>query len=432
MVTKDSISFEEGELIAERYQVLKCLGTGSMGSVYACKHLELQDHTVAVKVLYPEVAKDEVSAQRFRNEIFASYGVSHKNVVRAYEYIKDGDLVAYSMEYVEGMDLADKLAEEGSLPLDMVVSILLQMSRGMQAIHAAGIVHRDLKPENIILANNGDVKIADFGIARTSNSSKLTEHGGVVGTIDYVSPEYILNSQLDNRSDIYALGVLAYEMVTGELPFKGESVYSSMTKRLESEAIPPIDIRKDCPQILSDIVLKSLAVKPEERYQSAEELEDILLSLLRSSLLRSSLDSEDYNEENLINKDEPTLELQPEMVKKLRDLVNEPRNEIIKLTDKLEEIDIEKQYVKRAKENASIENNSMRRSTLVIKNPFVEGEINFNTGTYNAKPASINSKEDESGFFLKITNFLLCVLLSLFLVVFILKEFFPEIINYKF
>lgn len=266
------ISLQPGTVIGGKYEVVKCLGSGSMGLVYACRHRELAGHMVAVKVLFPEVAQDKVAAARFRNEIFASYGVSHPNVVRAYEYLRDGDLVAYTMEYVGGGDLAERLSRPERIPIPEVVRLLSQMCAGVQAIHDAGIVHRDLKPENILLTKDGNVKIADFGIARNRHGPKLTEHGGVVGTIDYVSPEYMLNSQVDWRSDIYAIGILAYEMITGESPFKGDSVYATMTKRLKTDPEPPGTIREECPQVLDRVILRAMQRDPQQRYQSAMEM----------------------------------------------------------------------------------------------------------------------------------------------------------------
>lgn len=272
MADENLISLQPGTVIAGRYEVVKCLGAGSMGLVYACRHRELAGHLVAVKVLFPEVAQDNTAAARFRNEIVASYGVSHPNVVRAYEYFRDGDLVAYTMEYVGGGDLADRLVNGEPLPIREVVRLFCQISSGVQAIHDAGIVHRDLKPENILLTPNNDVKITDFGIARTGHGPKLTEHGGVVGTIDYVSPEYLEKGQVDARSDIYALGVLAYEMITGESPFKGDSVIATMTMRLRSDAKPPSSLRADCPAELDRIILRALERNPDLRYQSAIEI----------------------------------------------------------------------------------------------------------------------------------------------------------------
>jgi serine/threonine protein kinase len=282
MVDEQLISLQPGTVIAGRYEVVKCLGAGSMGLVYACRHRELGGHLVAVKVLFPEVAQDKVASARFRNEIFAAYGVSHPNVVRAYEFIRDGDLVAYTMEYVGGGDLADRLGRPDQLlPLADIIRILSQMCLGVQAIHDAGIIHRDLKPENILLTKEGMVKIADFGIARTGHGPKLTEHGGVVGTIDYVSPEYMLNSQVDWRSDIYAIGILGYEMITGQSPFKGESVYATMTKRLKSDPISPSELRPESPPELDEIIARAMQRDPELRYQQATDMHADLQKLLQ-------------------------------------------------------------------------------------------------------------------------------------------------------
>lgn len=267
------ISLQPGTVIGGRYEVVKCLGAGSMGLVYACRHRELANHLVAIKVLFPEVAQDKVAAQRFQNEIAASYNVSHVNVVRAYEYIRDGDIVAYTMEFVGGGDLAHRLSQNNDpIPVLEVVRLLSQMCAGVQAIHDAGIVHRDLKPENILLTKDGNVKIADFGIARTDKGPRLTEHGGVVGTLDYVSPEYMLNSQVDWRSDVYALGILGYEMICGESPFRADSVYATMTKRLKTDPPPPSSKRPECSTELDRIILKAMQRNPEERYQSAAEM----------------------------------------------------------------------------------------------------------------------------------------------------------------
>ena len=282
MTDEHLISLQPGTVISGRYEVVKCLGQGSMGLVYACRHRELAGLMVAVKVLFPEVAQDKIAAQRFNNEVVASYGVSHPNVVRAYDLIRDGDLVAYTMEYVGGGDLAERLGHSGRrIPIPEAIRLLCQMCAGVQAIHDAGIVHRDLKPENILLTKEGAVKIADFGIARVGHGPRLTEHGGVVGTIDYVSPEYMLNSQVDWRSDIYALGILAYEMITGESPFRGDSVYATMTKRLKCDPAPPSSLRPECPAEMDRIILKAMHRDPEQRYQSAGDIFEELQALGR-------------------------------------------------------------------------------------------------------------------------------------------------------
>ena len=274
------MSLKPGTVISGRYEVVKCLGAGSMGLVYACRHIELAGQLVAVKVLFPEVAQDKVAAARFRNEIQAAYGVSHPNVVRAYEFIRDDKMLAYTMEFVGGGDVAEKLTDPSKLiPINEILSISIQMCLGVQAIHDAGIVHRDLKPENILLTKEGQVKIADFGIAKAGNGPRLTEHGGVVGTIDYVSPEYMLNAQVDWRSDIYAMGVLLYEMLTGTSPFKADSVYATMTKRLKTDPTPPSKLRDHCPEELDKIVERAMQRDPELRYQSALDMGQDLIQV---------------------------------------------------------------------------------------------------------------------------------------------------------
>ncbi len=276
------LSLHPGTIVNGRYEIERCLGTGSMGMVYACKHRELGGHKVAMKVLFSEVARDEVAAARFKNEIVAAYGVSHPNVVRAYEYFRDGDLIAFTMEYIGGGDLADKLNSENTLSIYEISKLLYQMCSGVQAIHDAGIVHRDLKPENILITVKGDIKITDFGIARTGTGPKLTEHGGVVGTIDYVSPEYLERGQVDGRSDIYSMGVLAYEMITGQAPFKGNSVIETMTLRLKKIPERPEVLRPDCPKELSDIVIRALEKDPMKRYQKSSDMQNDLIAFIQS------------------------------------------------------------------------------------------------------------------------------------------------------
>lgn len=271
MIDDHLISLQPGTVIGGKYEVSKCLGMGSMGHVYACRD-RLLSQMVAVKVLFPDVARDKVAAARFRNEVLASRNVSHPNVVRTYDYFTDGDLVAYSMEYIGGGDLAERLGKRELMAIPEVVRVLSQMAAGVQAIHDAGIVHRDLKPENVFLTKEVSVKIGDFGIARAQFGPKLTEHGGVVGTIDYVAPEYMLKSQVDWRSDIYAIGILAYEMLVGESPFKGDSVYATMTKRLRTDPDPPSALRSECPHELDRVVLKAMEREPHNRYQSAMEM----------------------------------------------------------------------------------------------------------------------------------------------------------------
>lgn len=270
-----SLTLRAGTVVAGKYEIIKSLGSGSMGIVYSARLLgDPGGKKYALKVLYPEVARNPALSARFRNEVLVAYGVNHPNVVRAFEYIRDGDLVAYSMEYLDGGDLADRLANwhANPIPFELGLKWLWQMASGLQAIHEAGIIHRDLKPENILLTNSENVKIADFGIAKAQHGPRLTEHGGVVGTINYVSPEYILKGTIDKRSDIYAFGLLAFEIFTGQQPFNQGSMFDLMTTRIKFDPPNPKEINPRIPDDLAQLILKCLKRDPDERYQSMEEI----------------------------------------------------------------------------------------------------------------------------------------------------------------
>ena len=272
MAVDQSLNLKPGSVIQGKYEVVKCLGAGSMGMVYAVKHLELQGRVLAMKVLFSDVAKDEVQLARFRNEIVASYEVNHPHVVRAYDFFKEGEMVAYTMEFISGGDLADRLSEDSLIPIDQTIDMLEQMASGVEAIHKAGIIHRDLKPENILLTEEGLIKITDFGIAKNLKGPRLTDHGGIVGTFAYVAPEYLESGNVDIRSDIYSLGVLAYEMITGEAPYNGKNVIEEMHLRLTTDPLPLTHYRQECPEELSKIILKALSRNPFDRFQTAREL----------------------------------------------------------------------------------------------------------------------------------------------------------------
>lgn len=270
----ESVRFQpqEGDLIASRYRVIKNLGEGAMGDVYLCHHVDLGEKQFVVKILKTEIASDETTMQRFRNEVIAAFDVSHENVVRAYEFIKEDDLVAYTMEYINGGDLADKMAEKAQFSFTRLLRYLHQICLGTQALHEKNIIHRDLKPENILLTQDDVVKISDFGISAVGLNSRMTEHGGLVGSANYIAPEYIENSKFDRRSDIYAIGIIAYEMLTGHDPFPGENMYIRMKQRLHVNPYDPRMFRVDCPDILAQIILKALARDPEKRYQDCLEM----------------------------------------------------------------------------------------------------------------------------------------------------------------
>lgn len=274
------LSLEPGYLFGGRYQILKAIGAGGMGAVYLAQDPRYQDFLVALKVLYPGVVKTKEARERFRNEIVASYRVNHPNIVRAYEYFDTEDYQAYSMEYIDGGDLLAQM-KRGAFDTDKVVDVLKQAAYGLAAIHAQGIVHRDLKPENILITNDGVVKITDFGVARLRGASNLTQEGAMVGTPKYLAPEYIETGECDHRGDLYALGVIGYELLTGASPFKSDSKVSLMVERLKVEIPPLREVAPRCPNALAKVIEKALSVNIHKRHQSAEELIKDLESLER-------------------------------------------------------------------------------------------------------------------------------------------------------
>ncbi len=285
MSLTDFKTYEKGTVINKRYVVEHCLGIGSMAVVYKCRDKKLRNRPVALKVLFAK--GDENTFARFRKEIMYSYEFAHPNVVRTYEFIETEDITAITMEYVDGGDLYDLFIHEGKmLSIEMTVDIMKQLCAGIKAVHEAGIIHRDLKPENILIDKNGVVKIADFSVAWTKNATQLTSHGGVLGSISYISPEYLEHSTLDHRTDIYALGVIAYELITGKLPFDAENLWA-MVQRIRDEKLAlPHEVRKECPRRLSNIVGKALQRDPGQRYQNISE---IIVDLKKLSLEDSNL-----------------------------------------------------------------------------------------------------------------------------------------------
>ena len=265
------LGFKEGNLIAGRYEIIRLLGEGGMGAVYlAC---DPQDRTfqVALKVLFPGIVHSEQARLRFRSEMKICQDINHINVVRSYEHFESTDLQAYAMEYIDGGDLAGRMRQK-NISLKEAIGYIKNVANGLAAIHSAGIVHRDLKPENMLLTRKNILKISDFGLARSDTSGTLTNVGAMVGTPQYVSPEYIALGECDRRADIYALGVIAFEMLTGRSPWGPDSGILALSKRNFSEFPNILDVNPNCPKALSLVINRAMAPNLNVRYQSAEEL----------------------------------------------------------------------------------------------------------------------------------------------------------------
>lgn len=263
------------------YTPIKSLGEGSNGVVFQAHHQH--EGIVAVKVLSPEVSADPTASERFRREIEAYLEINHPNVVSGKRLIEDRerDILALVMEYVPGHDLRVRLERGEPLPVLEALGLLVQLCDGLEAVHRRGIIHRDIKPENLIINPVGLLKVTDFGIACLPGTSRLTDHGGVVGTMQYASPEYLISSEVHPRGDIYALGLIAYEMLTGRPPFEGGDFYSAISRRIQSDPPSPSGENPLIPPWLEDVVLTASARNPEHRYQSISEVKKALTRGIR-------------------------------------------------------------------------------------------------------------------------------------------------------
>jgi serine/threonine-protein kinase len=257
-----------------RYQLIDELGKGTMGVVYKA-HDPMLSRTVAIKTINMDEAEQDGLAEfeaRLYQEAKAAGGLNHANIVIVHDIGKSGNLLYMAMEYVEGGDLRDMLAEGRLPPVDKAVDIAAQVAEGLAYAHEHHVVHRDIKPANIMITPQGRVKIADFGIARMRSAESRTQTGVILGSPKYLSPEQVTGQRADHRADIFSLGVILYQMLTGSTPFNGDSVGSLMYQITNLDPPAPSTVNPQAPLMLDYIVAKALAKAPESRYQSAAEL----------------------------------------------------------------------------------------------------------------------------------------------------------------
>ena len=258
-------------VLAHRYEILQVLGRGGMGAVYKARDREV-NRVVALKVIRPDLAGNASILERFKQELVLSHQVTHRNVVRIYD-LGDADGTKFiTMEYIEGKDLRSIVLEKKKFTPEEAVDIMVQVCRALEAAHAVGVIHRDLKPQNIMSDNAGRVVVMDFGLARLIESNGMTQTGALVGTMEYMSPEQALGGALDPRSDLFTLGLIFYELLTGKMPFAADSALASLIKRTQERAIPISQHDKTIPAPLTQIVSKCMERDPKLRYQSAAEL----------------------------------------------------------------------------------------------------------------------------------------------------------------
>jgi serine/threonine protein kinase/Flp pilus assembly protein TadD len=260
-----------GSTFANRYQIIEELGKGGMGKVYKVFDQEVQAK-MALKLIKPEVAADKDTIDRFRNELKIARDISHKNICRMYDLGREAGNYFITMEYVSGEDLRSFIRRARQLVVGTAVFIAKQVCEGLAEAHRVGVVHRDLKPGNIMIDKEGNAKIMDFGIARSISVKGITGAGVMIGTPEYMSPEQVEGKEVDKRSDIYSLGIILYEMLTGQVPFEGDTPFTIGVKQKSEIPKDPKSLNAQIPQDLSRLILKCLEKEKERRYQNADEL----------------------------------------------------------------------------------------------------------------------------------------------------------------
>ena len=263
--------FQPGDVLGGRFEILQVLGEGGMGTVYKAVDREV-DHVVALKLIRPELAVHPAILARFKQELLTARQVTHRNVIRIHDLSEVDGVKFISMEFVEGCDLRKMLIDRGKLPPEEAVEVIRQVCLALDAAHSAGVIHRDLKPQNVMQDKQGRILVMDFGLARSLQSDGMTQTGALLGTIEYMSPEQGMGKQLDGRSDLFAVGLIFYELLTCKLPYKADTAMASLLKRNQERAVPAAELDATIPKGLSDIVSKCLERDLNLRYKSAQEI----------------------------------------------------------------------------------------------------------------------------------------------------------------
>ena len=258
------------------YKITEKIGEGGMGAVFKGIDMMLE-REVAIKMLRPELASQPEIVERFRSEAVTLAKLNHPNIATLFSFLRQGEDFFMVMEFVRGQTLDNLVRRYGAMPSDKALALFCQALEGIDHAHRMGIIHRDIKPANMMLTENGTLKVMDFGIARVLGTSRMTRQGNIVGTIAYMSPEQVRGQETDARSDIYSLGILLYEMLTGRVPFASDSEYDLMRMQIESAPQPPRVFSAQIPPSVERAIMRALAKRPDARFQGASEFRQSLL-----------------------------------------------------------------------------------------------------------------------------------------------------------
>ncbi|MBX7145392.1 MAG: serine/threonine protein kinase [Oligoflexia bacterium] len=267
---------KSGEILFGSFQVIAQLSLREADAVFFCCEVLNPNRYVVLKLFERGSLSQQIREESVQIEISASYKINHQNVLKSYDFLQDDQYFGFTMEFVDGCTLAQRLQEQGQFSIQLIVDILCQMASGLQAIHQGGILHRDLKPDNVMISKDNQVKIGDFGVAIRCAERGAAKGTEIVGTIDYLSPEYLRTGEYTISSDVYAFGILAYELVVGAPPFAELDEVEALVARATRDPLSPRELRPDCPMQLNDVIMRAIDRSPEKRFSSADELRQSL------------------------------------------------------------------------------------------------------------------------------------------------------------
>ncbi len=324
----------KGQVINDRYEIIRSIGEGGMANVYL-GYDTILDRNVAIKVLRGDLSNDEKFVRRFQREALSASSLAHPNIVEVYDVGEDDGLYYIVMEYIEGKTLKQLLKKRGTLTLSEAIDIMLQLTDGMAHAHDSYIIHRDLKPQNIMIKDDGQIKITDFGIAMALNSTQLTQTNSVMGSVHYLPPEQASGKGCTIKSDIYSMGIIFYELLSGSLPFRGDNAVEIALKHMRDPLPSLKEENESIPQSIENIIMKATAKNPKNRYEDARSMHEDLLTALDDERMNEDVYQFKYPE----NENDNT-----KKIKKLEEIENkdEEHQETEQIARKVEDIEDKK------------------------------------------------------------------------------------------